>query len=720
MKHLLLEYLGKILESATYKAVKIDGDEPRVVTFFKKDSYQEKLRDTGKYRPYNPATDAGLKAAKPLAPKAAVQVPKGGTVQVAPPKFAAGPAAPKAAKPANAPADAAPKKGLQSVVTATTHKELFSALNALRIAESRLMVDQGIAGAGGPVASTGETLCANYQTELINSDAGFLPPTEHIQAWMKKIDIGLASTSKRVKTTLIKNLDTTAQKFGLFHDDGTVNYDDAKKIMATAEAFVEKEDKEFKNTYAAKKFFKTAEDRASWLRTAFYSAQSLVDNGPSDWNKSNGVVLKANTVTDEVILQRLTAKRDAAVTPDEKEHFERELGFWDKFKGYHDTYLTYVNDKGFESIYHISNKKNDSMEDPQHNTTPEFRILVFTQAARSANLPSSSAKIIHDAETEGIAATRDMNAIVVKRIADLTPDTISLMASLATRLPARSQTDASAKYIKLLANSIHIRNAAKSDPSIDLSNPEHVIYTAIQFADKMPNDLLNHFSRFLLKVGQLANSVISKKEAGKSPAEISSILEGIYSPEEVASMLEDPVFVSFAKTKKIHAAGLAGIHEKFIDSLYAADNTSSENILQDNGPAIQTYVRGTLSALHMDTYIMNSDGKIQLEAGGFGVTPPDFRSSMKELSNYRGDIDTPEGRKGLIEHLAKRIKLDSNSEAIYLVGQDGKSRTYIVKDEWRQAGAAKKVTTSYGSSSIAAFKSSVATRNKKLRDSKSK
>jgi hypothetical protein len=100
--------------------------------------------------------------------------------------------------------------------------------------------------------------------------------------------------------------------------------------------------------------------------------------------------------------------------------------------------------------------------------------------------------------------------------------------------------------------------------------------------------------------------------------------------------------------------------------------------------------------------------------GGVGCTPIDVRGCMANLSGFKGDTKSEKGRADLINHLSKNVKVDSDSDAVYLIGDNGQ-RTYIASDTWRQAGSAKKIATAFGSNLRGCLKKSVGNRlnNKK-------
>jgi len=172
-----------------------------------------------------------------------------------------------------------------------------------------------------------------------------------------------------------------------------------------------------------------------------------------------------------------------------------------------------------------------------------------------------------------------------------------------------------------------------------------------------------------------------------------------------------------ADRKAQHAAGLEGVHKGFITSLHKADGTKPGHNGK-NGPAVETYVAGTLKSLHIDTYVTNFDESIEIEMGGVGCKPIDVRGCMASLSGFKGDITTPEGRDALNKHLAENVKVDADSDAVYLLGSDGKTRTYLASDTWRQAGSSKKIATGFGSNLRKCLKKAVGSRLSKKKAKK--
>jgi len=180
-----------------------------------------------------------------------------------------------------------PNDTLQSaVVDAKNPKELFSALDELGEDEKNLMLDKVKAGAGGPVASTGETLCTEAQTNMVQ---GRYNPKEvrssnEYKAELANVRNVMNGTDKRAKTALTKELDNICDKMGYYNEDGSPDYELAMAMKAEADLYIKQNLPDFKKTNVAKTKFKKEEDMVSWMKASFYSSYSLINNGPADNN----------------------------------------------------------------------------------------------------------------------------------------------------------------------------------------------------------------------------------------------------------------------------------------------------------------------------------------------------------------------------------------------------------------------------------------------------
>ena len=77
-----------------------------------------------------------------------------------------------------------------------------------------------------------------------------------------------------------------------------------------------------------------------------------------------------------------------------------------------------------------------------------------------------------------------------------------------------------------------------------------------------------------------------------------------------------------------------------------------------------------------------------------GVKPSMIRQCTAEQSGFKGDVNTPEGRKKLKEHLRKRCRVTPGGEKVSIVNE-GKE-VELFTDQWRTAGTAQKVASYFG------------------------
>jgi hypothetical protein len=641
----------------------------------------------------------------------------------------------------------------RSVVNAETPEEINAALSTLgedekaRVYDGEEVFDKKTRktirkpkiGPGGLPASTGETLCTEAQTALVNGqyDGTKVREGEAFQKRHTQLSQQFAAMKPgKMKDKRQEYYEDIAMMHGLF--DGQGNFDVATAIAMEAEAqvWVEEQDKIFKSTLVGSKF-PNEEARTSWLRAAFHSAYSLKNNGPATWDRTKpSRVLKANARTDGAVQTLLERKRDQAKTSEERAHYEEQLEVFEKFQPYHDTYMVYTDEKGRTAVYHISNKKSSDLDDPHNNTTPKKRVALYVQAAREGGHTDSRgsaleiAKPIAQAENRARKRIEDNNSIVLDGKEGFTsiPSTdgqtgpsfsCEVMGALAQYLPGAGRKPTSGYYDDMVGNkkfALYLQQRG-IDPA---ENPGEVMSAAIEFvkelqaADKPVPAPIFYFA---FKVGQQAQAIYDRYDAGKSPEEIANSV-GV-PVEIVESLLVDENMRKMAKMKAGHASGMESAYTTFVSNLHEIDGTNPGDP-EDNGPAVETFVRGTLSALHVDTYIRNYDEHIQVESGGVGTKPVDVRNCMAKLSGFKGKLDTPEDRERLLDHLSKRLEVEPGSDRMYLVsdqvGPDGQpKKIYIAQEMWRGAGKGQKVTSGFGEDLRRSLKQETASRLKARR-----
>ena len=82
-----------------------------------------------------------------------------------------------------------------------------------------------------------------------------------------------------------------------------------------------------------------------------------------------------------------------------------------------------------------------------------------------------------------------------------------------------------------------------------------------------------------------------------------------------------------------------------------------------NGPATQQYVDSYMEDMHWNRYIDGDhDGVGDMSINGQNVDPKDFRTCLAQLSGYKGDPESPEGKKALKKHLREQTRISAEIE----------------------------------------------------------
>lgn len=620
----------------------------------------------------------------------------------------------------------------RAVVDARTPQDVFDGLNSLADEERDLAYNgetvivkgkriiKPKVGAGGLIPSTGETLCTESQSAMINGryDPAKIRSSREFQAKYELLKAQHKKSSREIEEI------ADMHGISLYNEDGSIDpdqFEECLQIMAEAEVWINQQDSTFAKTKAGQAFGKGSrgeEARRAWLQAAFHAGYSIIANGPAHWDRNHPArVLKANSRTDGAVQELLKRKRDEAKTPKERGHYENQLKVWEKFQPYHDTYMVYTDKNGRTSVYHISNKKSADLKDPHNNTSPIRRLKNFLLAATRiipkpkdvndlAQVEASKveAKRIAQGIANADAAARngveDIDTTIWSVLGKLNPTTndLTLMGKLFTKLPvSQKESEVGNKYFLELTAPNSASGRLLINAGVDVTNPQAVVAHILkeiantQNPSALPKSWLD---RIGLKYGTLAQRVFEKIDGQKmTPLQAAARL-GL-SIEEVNGIYGSEVMKKLATAKRTHAAGLEGVNAQFVKDLHELDGTEPGSA-DDNGPVVETYIRGTMQALHIDTYITNFDEDVQVESGGMGTKPIDVRNCMAKLSGFKGDITTSEGRRQLQDYLGKRLEIEPGSDAVYLLSEDEKTKIYIAKETWRQSGKSKKVASGFG------------------------
>ena len=190
---------------------------------------------------------------------------------------------------------------------------------------------------------------------------------------------------------------------------------------------------------------------------------------------------------------------------------------------------------------------------------------------------------------------------------------------------------------------------------------------------------------------------LNDKGQGISVAQIEAILES-----------DMDVIVDTSRKRK---DSMSIAHEQLVGDLQQADSSMDPdsypaNSDGDNGPNQRAYVQSFLDEIHFTRYINGElEGIQSINIGGTSVNPTEFRECCAELSNFDGNIESDDGRKALMNHLQRRLRVSPDSDSVsFGSGKDGKERQ-LGKESYRTKGQAKSILAHLGKDMIDCLKS---------------
>jgi len=519
--------------------------------------------------------------------------------------------------------------------------------------------DKGDAGAGGPIASQGESIYVKNINDNFNVDEYREKNRDEIDIYKDKIkQKGLSASQKR-----------TIQALGLSEEDG-IEYLATREHHAQEELQRIKEDKNSVFYKKGKKGF-NGNDEAylEWCRAAYdgtVETRRVLDNDTNlDTSQPHHAVQSEKEIDDQVQshLEDMVKNSEG----EDKEYYEKELASFKKFREYHDTFVIGKDKNGRTHIVSVSNKKGDDLKDPHNNTTPAKRLSVIKE-----RFGEDVAKRVSNTIQEGIETVSDTKQSAVKRSSQLQVD---------DDLSKVCETKEMQTYIEKLNNHKGFQEWLQTSgyKSEELSTGEKL-------------KLMQDYSRMLIQNGQKP----AYEPFGKIMTKVGEFTRTKKFRENYSDInFESPAINECIEIKKDEKEAVSKTHKKVVQEVGEADSELGFPKDGKNGPHTQGYIDSVLDVLHFNTYIDGGDGKMIVQMGINGAQPKHIRGCLKDLSGFDGDIETPEGRESLKTHLREKCKIDSDSGAVNIEGPDGK--TQLAEDTWRTAGTSQKVASGFGS-----------------------
>lgn len=529
--------------------------------------------------------------------------------------------------------------------------------------------DMGNAGAGGPVASQGESRYCNTMNTLNEMEF----KQKNKQAISDEVQKLKSRTGRSKFPNAAERV--TLQALGL---DPTS--DEAYEYIATREVFANQELERIKNIpnsvffLKGKKGFNGSDDAyLEWMRAAYdgtLSTRKILDEDTNmDMSKPNTTIQSETEVDDrfEMKLEQLLDDAKKSKNQDNINHYTTELASFKKFRKYHDTYTVGQDSNGRMVVVSISNKKGDNLKDPQNNTTPANRFNII-----KGQFGDDVAKTVVKSLDENIEAVSDVKKASIKASNQVDVDeNIVKICELPEMGKYMDKLLGNSKFLKFVANKGLDVNTLSTEQKLKLMQ-EHS-QSLLDSGKRVPYE---PYGKIMVKIGEFTQVNKFKDKYSDIDYEASSIKRCI----DIKETEKDVV-----KTA----------HNQVVQDIRGADEKLGFPKDGKNGPHVQGYIGTVMEAMHFDSYIDGGDGKMIIQMGIRGAQPRDIRECLAEKSGFKDDVSTTEGRESLKKYLRETCKIDAKSGAIVITNDEG--TTEICEDTWRTAGTSQKVASGFGS-----------------------
>ena len=561
----------------------------------------------------------------------------------------------------------------QQEITQSLNKGDFSELIKASD-EVNTLRDDGIAGAGGSVASYGESALTRAANDLKGDGYSKFKETnkEAIEVEKKNILANSKANARKVKEI--------SNQLGVSEEEA-VQYLAERKVYGDLElerlkanpnsVWHNKGTKGFNQPDEAKKE-KAFRD---WADAEFDGAHATlyeIENGSNIDTSQPYHVIQSNPKAggaDTAIYTHLQDKlEEAKKSGNAKDvaHYENEIRAFDKL-GFHDTMAIGKDKKGRTTVLHITNKKANDLKDMWANTTPEYMLNVIKKSFG----PEVSQTVISIAD-EGIVKCADGKQATNRAFASMKID---------KNFVKISETEEMQPYMSTLKEHKEFKKWAKSN-GVDLetaSNAEVLVSAQKYMKSEEANGKTvgyKVFGKVFTKVGEFAQATKMKQKYPDIDFNSKSIALAV-------------------KNKNDEKDLVGAVHRDIVNGIGEADKEKGfPDKNGNNGPHTQAYIATAMHSMHFDLMIENFDKNLSAVTGIRGSRPEDFRGCLAELSGFEGDINSKEEREQLNQHLLKKCKINATTGYIEITSPNG--NVSLVEDSWRTSGESKKVEKKLG------------------------
>ena len=547
--------------------------------------------------------------------------------------------------------------------------------------------DGGIAGMGGAVASYGEKQLTNFSNEL--NDAGgyeqyYMNNEKNIKPYRDEfLQPPVNAIERKQKEKLTQE---TADALGL---DRNKDYQKIVSYIATRNHYGDFEYNRLKDEKAkvwinggSKGFGKNREALKAWTDAQFDGAIAtnilVKTNSNIDTSKPFRVIQSEPKEHDQAVLQHLKSRLKYAKGAD-KQHYEHEIDAFEHL-GFHDTYAIGHDKKGRTTVFNISNKKGNYLEDMWNNSSPAAALNLI----KNSFGPKVSNKVVDILQTGVIAATDSKMATNLEFANARLDDGMIAMCELPDMKKYMDAMKGSAAFNKWL-----------DENDIAPKKTGDWLKAAQDYTRQAKGNVAyDKFGKIFTKIGENAKIEKYRKENPGIDYNSLSIQAAIKNKNKEKNLLE-----------AIHTDVASSIAKADAELGYPKKNGK-------NGPHTQAYLTTIMKSMHFDLMVTNYDKNLGIVTGIRGTTSGDFRNALAIVSKFEGEIESEEGRKQLNKHLVENCKLDPQTKAIVI--KDGDKSYSIVEDTWRTAGTSQKVEKKIGEQMKYVLKRAADNRRKKI------
>jgi hypothetical protein len=574
----------------------------------------------------------------------------------------------KSSKPKSEPGKLTPR---QEEITQSLNKGDFSELvkasdevNALR--------DKGIAGAGGSVASYGESALTRAANDLKGDGYSKFKETnkEAIEVEKKNILANSKANARKVKA-ISEQLGVSAEEAVQYLAERKVYGDlELERLKANPNSlWYNKGTKGFNQPDEAKKE-KAFRD---WADAEFDGAHATlyeIENGSNIDTSQPYHIIQSNPKeggADASIRTHLQDKLEEAKksgNAEDVEHYEREIVAFDKL-GFHDTMAIGKDKNGRTTILHITNKKQNDLKDMWANTTPEYML----------------ASIIKQFGPE-----------VSEAVVTFAKDGIDKCAD------GKQATNRAFASMKIDENFVKISEIEEMQPYMDALKEQPEFNKWMQQNNVKPKnnmELLQAAQQYM-KSEEARGKKVSYKKFGKILTKVGEFAQETKTKQKYPDIDFNSESIALAVKNKNDEKDLVGaVHRDMVNEISKADREKGfPDKDGNNGPHTSAYIATAMHSMHFDLMVENFDKNLSAVTGIRGSRPEDFRGCLAELSGFEGDINSKEGRDQLNQHLLKKCKINATTGYIEITNPNG--NVSLVEDSWRTSGESKKVEKKLG------------------------